>query len=183
MTLPGLIEELTLDEAWLLLDAATLGVFKWSVEEDVVRWSPLLHATLGTQPGHAGINQIGDIVHPHDLEHFRHSVFSTQEPGGRYVLDCRIRKSDGQYVWASANGLWLPASGDRVDTLLGFITDIQARRTAEEALRRSESRFRSFLDRCPAGVYIKDPEGRHLYGNTASARIAGVPLNELIGSL
>ncbi len=43
--------------------------------------------------------------------------------------------------------------------------DITDRMEAEEALRESERRFRSFMDQLPAAVFLKDSSGRYVYIN------------------
>ena len=55
------------------------------------------------------------------------------------------------------------------------------REAAERALRVSERRFRAFMDNAPAGVYIKDAEGRFLYVNQPLADAFSLPAGEWIG--
>lgn len=43
--------------------------------------------------------------------------------------------------------------------------DVTERRRAQEALRRGEALFKSFMDNCPAVAFIKDQEGRYVYAN------------------
>jgi len=58
---------------------------------------------------------------------------------------------------------------------LGTITDLGARRRAEEALRESETRYRDLFDGIPVGLYRTTPEGRVLDANMAFVQLLGYP--------
>lgn len=47
----------------------------------------------------------------------------------------------------------------------GFIRDITDRKLSDEAIRASEQRFSSFMDNVPGFAWMKDAEGRYVYGN------------------
>ena len=51
--------------------------------------------------------------------------------------------------------------------------EISARKNVEAALRESEQRFRAFMDNNPALAFIRDQEGRVVYGNRAWVRLIG----------
>jgi PAS domain S-box-containing protein len=55
------------------------------------------------------------------------------------------------------------------------------RRRAEARLRELQDRFRQFLDHAPMPAFIRDEQGRHVYGNPAWAAQFGRPLDELLG--
>ncbi len=55
-------------------------------------------------------------------------------------------------------------------------------RRSEEALRRSEERFRLLVEHSPAMIYLKDEQGRHVLGNPAWARLFGKPPDQLLGT-
>lgn len=57
----------------------------------------------------------------------------------------------------------------------------RARELAEEALRRSEERFRELVGAIPHGVQESDLEGRITYSNAAMHRILGVQPGSLVG--
>lgn len=50
----------------------------------------------------------------------------------------------------------------------------------EELLRLSESKFRSYIDYAPDGVFIADDSGRYLEVNPAASSITGYPQDELL---
>lgn len=69
-------------------------------------------------------------------------------------------------------------------TVLGvyaFIQDISERRRAEQALRKSEERFRSVVNVLAEGVVVQDDTGTILSCNPSAERILGLSAEELIG--
>jgi PAS domain S-box-containing protein len=65
--------------------------------------------------------------------------------------------------------------------MLVIISDITARKRAEEALRESEERYRSVTESAPDPMVVYDMEGRVSYLNPAFTRLFGWTLDELRG--
>jgi PAS domain S-box-containing protein len=64
---------------------------------------------------------------------------------------------------------------------VGIITrEITAHVRSEEALRRSEHRFRAIFDDAPLGIVLASPAGRILATNTAFQRMLGYSADELL---
>ena len=63
----------------------------------------------------------------------------------------------------------IPERGDdgTVESVLVVSRDVTERRQTQEALRRSEQRFQSFMDNAPAVTFIKDGSGRMVFANRA----------------
>ncbi len=61
------------------------------------------------------------------------------------------------------------------------ITDITAQRVAEQALGRSEARFRTLSESSPLGVYFADTTGRRTYTNARWREIYGLPGDQGLG--
>ena len=55
------------------------------------------------------------------------------------------------------------------------------RQQAESAAREWQDRFRLFLDHAPMPAFIRDEQGRHVYGNRPWAAQFGQPLEDLLG--
>lgn len=62
-----------------------------------------------------------------------------------------------------------------------LVVDITERIQGEQALRESEARLRSILDRAPSVIYLKDLEGRQLFVNQRFAALFGRDRATLIG--
>lgn len=63
----------------------------------------------------------------------------------------------------------------------GLERDVTVRAQAEEALRKSEERYRTILDTIEDGYYEVDLAGNFTFCNNATCRIAGIPYENLIG--
>ncbi len=112
-----------------------------------------------------------DFFFPEDLpmERIR---FQNRRAGAREQFDRRLRRSDGTEVWTLAcSSAW---SGDGNEPgVLTMMTDITERKKAEQALRRSERRFRELFENIREGVYQTTPDGRILAANPELLRIVG----------
>jgi len=78
----------------------------------------------------------------------------------------------------------LSISRTRLDgqpAFIGIARDITERKHADEALRRSEERFRSIFEHAVAGMNTMDREGRFVQVNNAFCRFLGFSAEELRG--
>jgi len=93
----------------------------------------------------------------------------------------RFRK-DGSRFWAS---VVITPLKDAVGHLRGFAKvtrDISERKLAEDALRRSEEKYRYFFDSCRAAAFTADSNGDILSCNSTFAGMLGFPsVEDLIG--
>lgn len=70
----------------------------------------------------------------------------------------------------------------RVRTAYRQAADVfAAGRAVDDALRRSEERYRDLIERAPDGVFIADLEGRYTDVNGAGCRLLGYTREEIIG--
>ena len=62
-----------------------------------------------------------------------------------------------------------------------MVEDISDRKQSEEALRKSEERFRAITSHSPAGIFQTDMQGDCTYVNPRWSEITGLTLNEALG--
>lgn len=87
--------------------------------------------------------------------------------------ECQHVRRDGSHFWTSGSIRAVPAEDGSVAHYQGFVTDITDRKTAEEALRKSENLFKNVFETLPIGLWIADKNGKLLQGNPAGVKIWG----------
>jgi PAS domain S-box-containing protein len=93
-----------------------------------------------------------------------------------------VKQPDGSLTWLSANTGFLRRPGEeRFYGVVSTISDITARRRAEEALRESEELFRKTFELAASGVAHVTLDGRFLRVNPRLSEILGYPEGELNG--
>jgi len=70
--------------------------------------------------------------------------------------------------------------GGKICGILGFNVDITEQKKALESVRENESKYRNYIDGCPAGILVFDSMGRCLEANPAACEMAGCTEAELM---
>jgi PAS domain S-box-containing protein len=94
------------------------------------------------------------LVHPDDRERVRMSIETTRALARSYDdLYYRVLRPDGELMHVWARGSYICDATGRAVRAVGLIENVTARVQAEEALRRSEFRFRAVADLAPGFVF------------------------------
>ena len=90
------------------------------------------------------------------------------------------RPSDGELRWIARRGEAV-SDGDHI-RLVGVVQDITDRRRAEDALRESESQFRTLAQAMPCQVWAGRPDGGLEWFNELVYRYGGLTEAQLVGN-
>ena len=112
-----------------------------------------------------------NMVHPEDRDRVLKAWDEAVANGTRYQEEERHRGADGTYRWFLSIGAPLRDAAGRIVRWYGTNTDIEDRKRAEEALRKSEKLFAVFMDHLPGFAWIKDIEGRYVYVNKKESEL------------
>lgn len=110
-------------------------------------------------------------------------VLQDLEQGKVREYEVRWRTKDGAVV--HFDGVSVPRlseSGEFLSTLC-TLRDVTERKCAEEKLRKSEEKYRDLIEISPDAIYVVDAKGVCVLGNRAGAELAGIPRDELVGTL
>jgi PAS domain S-box-containing protein len=122
-----------------------------------------------------------DTIHPEDLPHVM-QVFTQSIAAGRpYEMVWRFRRSDGVYRWFQNDGFPVRDASGHIVGWCVLMTDIDERKQAEDALHKSEERWRAVFDNSAIGVALTDLHGRFLATNSAFQTMLGYSEEELGG--
>jgi PAS domain S-box-containing protein len=136
--------------------------------------SPSSMGMLGYAPEELVGKSAFEFIHPDDAPLVGaeiERVFAT--PGITGHVEYRFQHADGSWRYLEAFGQTLsPDSAD--EGLVANTRDVTERRLAEEALRKSEERYRALIENAHDMIVILDPQtGRTRYQSPSMERILG----------
>src|SRR5258707_2030705 len=99
------------------------------------------------------------VAHADDIDRFialRNESFSA---GKLFETEVRVRGKDGQYRWFLVRIKPLRDAGGQIIRWYGLRTEIDARKRAEETIRKNEQELRTTIETIPAYVWTNLPDG------------------------
>jgi PAS domain S-box-containing protein len=122
-----------------------------------------------------------ETLHPDDRGPTRRLWTGSVAGRGPYDVEYRVRRRDGEYRWFKTRGVPIRDREGKVVRWFGSCTDITDLRQAEEALRESERRFRTFVDHATDAFFLQDDRGVILDVNRQACESLGYTRDELVG--
>jgi PAS domain S-box-containing protein len=152
---------------------APIGFYVSTPAGRYVSANPAQALMLGYETPAELIASITDIaaqiyVDPLEREKFMR-MLETQDEVVNF--ECRFRHRNGSIIWGAVNACAVRGADGEVSHYKGYTTDITARKTAEEKLRRSEQKYRELIDNINDVVFTVDLTGRITYLSPSAQHI------------
>src|SRR5882724_10322379 len=119
------------------------------------------------------------VVHPDDRTRVVADWHTALKNGQAMENEARVRRADGEYCWWFIRNVPLRNETGKLVRWYGTAIDIEDRKRAEQALRKSEERWRSVFENSAIGVALTDLNGRFLATNHVYQTIVGYTEEEL----
>ena len=115
-------------------------------------------------------------IHPEDLPR-RDAALQAHLTGKTpaYEGEFRLRQLDGVYRWRRLHGLCLRDANGNPYRMAGSISDVDARRRAEDALRLSEERYALALEVAEEGHWDWNVQTDEIFASAQARRLVDVP--------
>ncbi|MEX0697695.1 MAG: PAS domain-containing protein [Dongiaceae bacterium] len=124
---------------------------------------------------------LSSLVHPDDATTVENALTDAIDQRRPFVVEYRLRHRDGSIRWVYEKGQGIFEPSGRLLCLDGAIFDITERRRVEEALRESESRYRSAVGNVKDVIFQTDARGVWTFLNPAWEEITGFGVEESLG--
>ena len=95
-------------------------------------------------------------------------------------FECRRRKCDGEIIWVTTNIRAVRDGAGNLQYLEGFTTDITERKRAENALRKSEEKFRLLAENAVDVIWTRDANMEPTYFSPAVEKLVGYTPEEML---
>jgi PAS domain S-box-containing protein len=182
-SLQRIAEALNRSEAYLATAQRLTQTGSWAIRPGAERanyWSEETFRIYecSASEGPLSPEQLFELVHPEDRESYSRVVGEGIDSGRDWSAEFRIVLPSGRtkYLHAEAHPI-LDESGS-VREWVGAIVDVSQRRTAEEALERSQVELRNALEAIPAMAWTADPDGTNAFVSRRWAEYAGLPAGQ-----
>src|SRR6266851_5639522 len=119
------------------------------------------------------------VLHPDDRTRVLADWHTALGNGQATESEARVRRADGEYCWWFIRSVPLRDETGKLVRWYGTAIDIEDRKRAEQALRKSEERWRSVFENSAIGVALTDQNGRFLATNHVYQTILGYTEEEL----
>src|SRR5258706_732004 len=119
------------------------------------------------------------VVHPDDRTRVVADWHTALKNGRAMESEARVRRADGEYCLGVTRNVPLRDGTGKLVQWYGTAIDIEDRKRAEQALRKSEERWRSVFENSAIGVALTDLNGRFLATNHVYQTIVGYTEEEL----
>lgn len=121
------------------------------------------------------------IIHPEDLPHVADVFTRSVAAGTPYDILQRFRRSDGVFRWFQNSGFPLRDAEGTIVRWCVLLTDIDERKRAEDALKRSEQNLKRIIDTIPALAWSARADGNADFFNQLYLDFVGLSAEEARG--
>jgi len=158
-----------------IFENAVMGIFWTTPDGRFLSANPAGARMWGYKSQEEMIQSATDIAHqiyahPEDRKRFKELLENTGFVEG---FEAEFYTRDGSKIWASMNARVIRDASGNILHYETTTEDITKRKQAENALRRSEQKYRSIFDNAAEGIFQTTPEGRYISVNPALARMIG----------
>ncbi len=161
------------------LAAAQVGTFSLDVLSSRVTWSESVERVVGAPKGSLDRSPrpLRDFVDPEDVSRVMGALELAIGSAQQFQAEFRFLHGSAGTSWVAVRGDVLRSSEDVASRVVGTVMDVNARKAAEEELRRQALMFENLND----AVILIDLAGLVLDWNTSAERLFGFSKTEAQG--
>jgi PAS domain S-box-containing protein len=121
------------------------------------------------------------LVHPEDAEDYNREFYSCVRDQRPFHAEARVQHADGTWRWIESWGRPRRTLAGEFRGFIGTSADISERKQMEDALAKSEERFRTLADNIAQLAWMADGEGWIFWYNKRWYDYTGTTLEEMQG--
>jgi PAS domain S-box-containing protein len=126
----------------ILVNSAPVGIFQTDAKGDCLFVNPRWIEIAGISQEKALGTGWADALHPEDRERVFTQWYNAAQTGSKFALECRFLTPEAKVNWVFTTAEAIHNPSGAITGYLGTLTDISDRKRVEEALQKSEARFR-----------------------------------------
>jgi two-component system NtrC family sensor kinase len=167
----------------LAQQAASAGVWDWDVKTGRIDWTPEMFRLFGLNPKKtiASFETWEAVLHPEDREKARANIDEALKTHSFLNNVYRIIRPDGKIIWINGLGKGEYDEQNQPVRMSGICIDITERKKAEKELRKSEERYRSYIEVTGELGWTTNAEGEVIEDLPSWRNFTGQTFDEIKG--
>ena len=156
-----------------------IGTWELDIKKDILRWTEENYKIFEI-PENQSLNteKFFKCVHPDDKE-FVMKSWNNALRGEEYNIEHKLLVND-KVKWVREKAQVEFNDDGEPFKAIGFTQDITERKKSEQELRDSETRFKSYVESAPDGIFLVNDKGEYIDVNPSACRITGYSKSELL---
>lgn len=155
-----------------LFENSVVGIFRASFDEGIMLEENQAMRNLFGLDSFEGTRSTDYYVRPEEREDMKEIL---RQKGSVNNLEILYKRKDGSEFWGSHSARLY----DEQDIIEGIIIDISSRKWAEEALRKSEAKYRTLFDSANDAIFIWK-NGKIIDCNARTLKMFGCTMDEMM---
>ena len=164
-----------------IFDHASVGIILVNQDGTGMEVNDKMSSILGYTKDELSGTHVKDFSHPDDwakdIEQFT-ALMANQID--EYEIDKRYIRKDGTIAHGRVSISLVDPSDRSHSRILGIVNDVTNQRMAEEGLRRSEEKYRNYVENSISAFTVADRSGRYIDANQAACDLLGYTRQELL---
>jgi PAS domain S-box-containing protein len=153
-------------------ESAQAGAWDWDAVNHRLNLAETTYRLFGLDPAGDALEQVLRLLVPEDLERIKHDVRMVEaHHRARFSFEYRIRHPQQGTRWISCQGRAVFDDQGRMVRMAGINLDTTELKAAQQALARSEERYRRLAEHGAMGIWEITQDGATVYANPALCRI------------
>ena len=177
-----------IEKQQMMLDQAQrvgrIGNWSWHIPSNEIFWSDEALRLFGLEKNDQLFKESDylNFVHTDDLTKVRQVTTHAMNVGGRYQIDFRIVRPDGQMRWVHSEGEVELSAARKPLRVFGTFQDVTSSKRIERQLKQRESQLTAVTDAAQSLIMIvRVSDGVVRFSNPSSKHLLGVDPDQLVG--
>jgi PAS domain S-box-containing protein len=120
------------------------------------------------------------FIHEEDRETVAKAIAKVHKPPYNTYVEERVMTKDG-WRWQAWVNTGVLNEQDKVESIVAVGRDISEQKQTEEALRKSEKKYRNLLETTTQGYWMVNPEFKNIEVNPSFCKMLGYRPDEILG--
>ena len=165
----------------LATKSAGLGVWDWNLVTGILQWDESMYHLYDISESELGSIYNGWLarLHPEDKHRVNEEIQMALSGEKEYDTEFRIICNDLSVHYIKANGIVERDKEGKAVKMIGVNQDITKNKKAEQAIKDSELKYRSFFESSMDGILLTGSEGRIFAANPAACQMFQMTEEEL----